>query len=528
MILTNFINRPSSSLQVLLYKRIMMIGCVLTSLGALGQADSLVPVRYTYETGAISSEGTLRNGQPDGYWKTYFRSGQLKTEGNRVNYQLEGPWIFYNEDGTRNVVISYAADKKEGPRIYYSKGKVAKIERWQADQRQGYAEEFKGDSILVRKLPFVNDQLQGTGFEFDSTGTIQTLLTYKSNVLVRKENINRTDQRGMKQGTWVEFYNDLSFKVEGNYFNDLKHGYWKFYKPNGSLLKTEKWVYGVLDERAEEVAKLDMRRTVYGNGKLKSLGGFVNGIPEGVHREYDPDGKVISGVLYNKGIRMAVGITDDQGWRQGKWTFYDTEGRVTAEGSYRNNQRTGIWKYFYSSGKLEQIGAYVKDQPDGEWIWYHENDQIWRKEEYVEGFEDGLSEEFSEDGTLLATGKYVEGEKDGPWVERVGTYREEGSYFEGQRTGDWKGYYSDKEVKWQGRYSNGLEDGTFVFYYPNGKLDWRGAYTAGVKNGLWEYFDESGNRYLTIEYVDGQEVKYNGIKVSYGKRLDKRLERENE
>ena len=38
---------------------------------------------YTYPNGQIASEGTLRDGKPDGLWKTYYENGQLKSIGKR-------------------------------------------------------------------------------------------------------------------------------------------------------------------------------------------------------------------------------------------------------------------------------------------------------------------------------------------------------------------------------------------------------------------------------------------------------------
>jgi antitoxin component YwqK of YwqJK toxin-antitoxin module len=63
--------------------------------------------QYRYENGMLSSEGTLRDGKPDGYWKTYYPSGQLKTEGNRKNFLLDSTWNFYSEKGIIQKSISY-------------------------------------------------------------------------------------------------------------------------------------------------------------------------------------------------------------------------------------------------------------------------------------------------------------------------------------------------------------------------------------------------------------------------------------
>ena len=61
---------------------------------------------FYYPNGNVSSEGTLRNGKPDGYWKTYFENGQLKSEGNRVDFMLDGQWNFYSEEGDTLMNLS--------------------------------------------------------------------------------------------------------------------------------------------------------------------------------------------------------------------------------------------------------------------------------------------------------------------------------------------------------------------------------------------------------------------------------------
>ena len=49
---------------------------------------------FTYPGGQIASEGTLRDGRPDGLWKTYYESGQLKSIGKRTDFLLDSTWVF--------------------------------------------------------------------------------------------------------------------------------------------------------------------------------------------------------------------------------------------------------------------------------------------------------------------------------------------------------------------------------------------------------------------------------------------------
>jgi antitoxin component YwqK of YwqJK toxin-antitoxin module len=54
---------------------------------------------FYYANGQKSSEGNLRNGKPDGDWKTYYENGNLKSEVNRKEFQMDSMWKFYNDQG---------------------------------------------------------------------------------------------------------------------------------------------------------------------------------------------------------------------------------------------------------------------------------------------------------------------------------------------------------------------------------------------------------------------------------------------
>ena len=55
--------------------------------------------QFKYPNGTVSSEGYLRNGKPDGYWKSYYVTSVLKSEGKRTSFLLDSIWIFYDQAG---------------------------------------------------------------------------------------------------------------------------------------------------------------------------------------------------------------------------------------------------------------------------------------------------------------------------------------------------------------------------------------------------------------------------------------------
>ncbi|HAD97436.1 MAG TPA: hypothetical protein DCG19_08515 [Cryomorphaceae bacterium] len=518
----------------MLLRILLLSSFVLSSLLSIAQTekDSLEFTVYYYEGGAKSSEGYLKDGQPEGYWKSYYRSGNMKAEGNRVDHLLDGPWVFYNEDGEKKLEINYRKDKKDGLRKTFMDGQLIKEEPFVDDQIRGFVKEYyENGGELQREIPFKDSQAHGTGYEYAQDGRIITLLTYKSGVLTKQQPINRMDQQLQKQGMWMTFYENRQVKTEGPYVNDLKNGYWKYYLSNGDLQRVEKWIMGVLQENAQEVAKVEIRREIDPQtGKLAFKGAYRNGKPEGVHRQYDEDGNVISSRIYENGIVLYEGIVDEQGRKQGPWKEYYPDGTLKAEGSYKDDLKIEEWVYYYPDETVEQTGSYQQGLPNGPWVWYHPNGQTWREEEFFRGEEDGLSVEYSDSGTVIARGNYIEGRKDGEWVLQVNDHKEVGKYFDGLRNGKWIYYYYDKgeTIRFEGTFENGLASGFHTFYYPNGNVERRGKFAGGQKEGIWEYFDENGDKTLTIEYENGEEIKYNGEKIKYGRRLERIMEDEDQ
>ncbi len=506
---------------------ILLIGYPLSSFSQT-RGDSLQETKYFYENGQVSSEGMLRNGKPDGYWKSYYRNGVLKAEGNRKNYKLDGPWIFYNREGQRSSLINYKEGNKHGPSKSYLEGNLHKIDFYQQGVQQGVSQIFYPDSILHKEIPYVDGQQFGDGFEYAKDGRVITLLTFKNGALSRKQNVNRFDQQEQKQGLWVSFYKDMSRKVEGPYLNDLKNGYWKYYKSNGNLIKVEKWINGELQEGVSEIAKVEIRREIDPKtGKLSFKGSYQDGKPTGVHREYNAEGEVIASTVYDQGIKLFEGIVDEQGRKQGPWKVFYRDGSLKAEGSYKDDLKIGQWRYYFMDGKIEQQGTYAAGKAHGVWEWYYANGETLREEEYNLGFEDGMSTEYNDTGAVIAEGPYVDGMKEGKWFYTINDHKEEGEYFEGLRSGMWRHYYlSNGQLRFEGMYENGLETGMHVHYYDNGNVQRRGNYAGGKRQGIWEFFLKNGKRTVTIEYEDGEEVRYNGEKIDYGRRYEKAVAQE--
>jgi antitoxin component YwqK of YwqJK toxin-antitoxin module len=476
---------------------------------------------FKYPNGNISSEGTIKNGKPDGYWKTFYVTGIKRSEGKYTNSKLDSIWIFYDQAGDTTAKISYLFDKMNGYYLKYKKDPLTGLYLWSKELYAGGKKEGTGyfyfpDGKIQQSVFFNGGKKEGQSKELDKNGNIITLLEYNNDFLVSREKINRTDNNGFKQGEWIDFYPNGGKRAEKTYKDDQLHGYYKEYDQRGVLVLTMLYDNGsVVNSNVEDQPDIEIVNRYDADNKLIYSGPYRNNIPVGVHREFGKDGKVSNAFVYNDiGLKISEGIVDEAGNHNGKWKDFYPDGSLLAEGTYTDNRRTGLWKFFAPTGKTEQTGFYNNGRPDGLWKWYYENGAILREEEYFQGQRDGEYTEYSITGDIVGKGQYSDGERNGDWKFRSGDITEEGKYIIGLKDGLWKSYYNDGTLRYKGNYSQGNPEGQHLFYYENGKVKEEQFYKNGIRQKTWKKFDEEGLILLTITYRDDVETSINGVKIN--------------
>ena len=475
---------------------------------------------FKYPNGAVSSEGLIKNGKPEGFWKSYYVTGVKKSEGKRTNFLLDSIWLFYDQAGDTTEKINWLYGKKNGWYYKYKKDPSHGVYIWSkelfaADRKEGTAFNYYPDGKVLQTFTYNAGKKEGLSKEYDKDGNIITLLEYTNDFLVSRDRINRTDKNGLKQGDWKEFYQNGRIKTEKSYKDDLVHGYYKEYDIHGKLVLTMLYENGaIVKSRVEDEPDIEIVNKHDEDGKLIYSGPYRNKIPVGVHREYGKDGKVTNAFIYNdNGLLLSEGIVDEAGNRNGKWKDLFSNGKVQAEGQFTDNRRTGQWKFYNISEKVEQTGSYNNGRPDGSWNWYYDSGALRKEEEYFQGQRDGHSTEYSEAGDIIAQGQYSDGEKNGPWKYKTGDMTEEGKYITGLRDGLWKTSYINGKLKFKGNFVQGNPDGQQTFYYENGKIKEEQYFQMGIRQKTWKKFNEDGTTFLVISYKDDVEVSINGVRI---------------
>jgi antitoxin component YwqK of YwqJK toxin-antitoxin module len=486
------------------------------------QNDSILFKRFYHSNGAVSSEGFIKNDLPVGVWKNYYENTMLKSLGKRLNNKPDSIWMFYNEFGVLLNEVFFKNGIKNGLDIKYSSdGFILSKEFFVDGKKEGFSYYYQ-NQLITRKVFYQNDVISGYAYEYSKKGEINAVLSYTNGFIKIRDQINRLNSEGKKEGKWIDFYECLEpcstfFKVhkEGRYLEGLKNGYFKEFDRKGELISTLLYRNDSLVKDVD-LEQIDVRVEYYSNALVKSRKGYKRDVLEGNSMEFNQDGTMSKGEVYKNGVLVAQGgIFDSLGLRHGPWKLFYSNGTIQAEGTYKNGLKYGDWSYYHSNNQLSQKGSYgEKELPKGTWIWYYENGSIIRKERFKNGLEEGELLEYNDTNLLVTQGTFMEGQKDGDWMHISGDYKMTGSFISDEMDGEWiHTYLSNNNLAFKGRFSDGIPVDKHTWYHPNGKRMLEGVYEAGERMGDWRRFDENGIETLIITYDAGNEVKINGVKV---------------
>ena len=94
---------------------------------------------------------------------------------------------------------------------------------------------FKNSGLIQFTTTYDNGKKNGETFEYNKEQKIITILNYDRGVLSKKEEINRYDSDGNKQGIWKDFHDNGKIKKEVIFFHGKKDGFEKVYNKKGKI-----------------------------------------------------------------------------------------------------------------------------------------------------------------------------------------------------------------------------------------------------------------------------------------------------
>lgn len=479
-------------------------------LQSLAQSDSLIEKVFFYGDGSISSRGFFKNGEPEGYWKTFFPNQNLKSEGNRKSSILDGKWIFYSENQDTTEIINYRKALKNGWNIKFDSNKVVSKTLYLDSKIIGLSYEYLNNSYL--EIPHKHSLKHGLSFEYQNDRII-SIIEFKHGFKLSTKAINRFVQDSLKHGSWLSFFANRRIHKEYNFRNDTLHGYAREYDIQGNLLKNILYENGVRVKSDSNIVSSKIIQSFYANGNLKSEGYFTFGVPVGLHKERSQDGKLFTGVLYNSdGQMIGKGLLDKDGKKTGPWFFYNANQDLISEGFYKKNRRVKTWKFYHDKGGIEQKGNYKNGKLHGEWVQYYPNSAIFKIENYKKGNLDGEYIQNKPSGELFIKGWYSDNLLDKEWIFKYDYLLKYEYYDRGEKQGPWQSEYLDGKLAFKGSYANDEPNGKHIYYYNNGQVKDYQYYIYGSKEKIWTKYDAFEEATYTYQYKNDKLIKINGYK----------------
>jgi hypothetical protein len=128
----------------------------------------------------------------------------------------------------------------------------------------------------------------------------------------------------------------------------------------------------------------------HGNGMLKTEVSVVGDLREGLTKNYDRQGRLLSQVRYVHNQKEGTAIN-----------FYAETGKINSTLEYRDGIKHGDEKWFYESGSVYRVSPYVNGVINGLQKLYYENGRPMAEIPYQNGLPGRGLKEYNADGSLV-------------------------------------------------------------------------------------------------------------------------------
>ena len=271
------------------------------------------------------------------YWKENVIREKYKLDWKQ---NIDGQWIqFYkNNDSIPAKIFELKKTKLNGEyKLFYENGKIETIENYINEKRVGLKTNFYKSGKIRDSVIYRLDTAQN-GHIFSNKIFLKT---FYENGNYKK--IQTFDSLGVKNGKWVDFYENGQVKIEQQYTNkniDLrnsanKNSYgnriekYKYFYPNGQI----KFSLNYSNDKIDSGLFVEY----YSSGQKKISGNLKNGLRDSEWTEYYENGKIKSKGNYSSGSYTVCGVvpfTDFYEYKVGEWSYYFVNGKIKANGIY--------------------------------------------------------------------------------------------------------------------------------------------------------------------------------------------------
>jgi uncharacterized protein len=414
--------------------------------------------------GVLVEQGTLIKGEKDGEWITYYNNGAKKEVENFVKGQQDGPYEQYN-----------------------SKGLVTQKGQFYKNSLDGNIETFDNNGKPLATYIYDKGVLKRTTFH-DSILAMEQSAGGRTLRIVNSMGIVSTaigtNDKGVRNGTYIEYYDAEAKKLEGRYKEGDRVGDWTSYYRNGQIKETTNYKLGKQQGAYTEY---------YSTGELSKKGNYDADDREGEWIEYFENGVVAEKYFYY-GNKL-----------NGPYYYYSANGKLRTIDWYSLGYLTGTTVYDTIGNVIETI-PFIAETPKYVLpnIFGNPRFECGRKGGYLHGL---FTTKYN-NGRISTTGSYNRGDLDGSYTDYNinGSISEQGTYADKKRTGVWTDYDELGRKMYESTYD---EDGEITLrkYFIGEVLIWEQEYYSDERHGKKTYFNELkkpiGIIYYNSDYITG-------------------------
>ena len=317
----------------------------------LGRTET---IRERYPNRAVKIEREVIRDEDDNYvnhgsWRMWDTKGTLVAEGQYAQGERSGTWTGWFNASESNLLKQPPYNHFQGPFVSQATfengrlsgswivfdGKQNKISQWEylKGRRHGQCVSWYANGRKMQEIDFAHGELHGMVRQWDTAGKLVVEDTY---------------QHSRRLGTKAETYRSGSKQSEGTYLFAKRvlsgeDDWWNLelanYVKEGEDLKHGEW------------------RAWYPNGQLRVAGKYENNEP-------------VDGVTWTwwhaNGQKSAEGEYRS-GLKHDRWTWWHANGQKQLEGTFEEGDNSGLWVWWTDTGKvLHKVDYLLGGEPSVE------------------------------------------------------------------------------------------------------------------------------------------------------------------
>ena len=479
------------------------------------------------ESGALQQVGIHdAEGRFNGLVVGFTDDGKLGFEKPVKHGVVDGEVRCYNRvTGLLRCRTPYVDGRIEGIKQTYSAGTLYRLEQYENDERNGWAESYGNDGEhLTRRSHYRNDKLDGEQRHWNEKGRLVRLWRYADGKR-HGEQRNWFDNGQLRS---VEHYRNGKYVGENRWYDQKgRPSRSRTYADDGSgeLIASKSYNGGKPSvfmhhvERDGETLKITRWHDKNGyvtskrienpdTGYRENLSFSSNGLVRRhtVERNGHPVGKQYK-ASGSDGGRYTIERYDDNGKRHGEQASY-RDFELYEHSRFRHGTQVGdAVSYDYSGLRTE---SHYDDHGELHGTLTHTDDkgELVSRAHYRHGVQVGEYVEYrAYDHRLAAQGRYENGKRDGPWRTRTNEQLWQGRYRDGVQVGRWVAKDEAGYVLASGQFDDqGRRDGRWYQFADNGRMVELTTYSHGARDGRSARYDDDGSILYEQHYRDDRRV----------------------